>query len=183
MKTIAGFLRKLRQRNDGVSAVEFAVLAPILLFILAATLDFGMVLYARFNLNEAVSASINYAMVSATNVSFMNGASLATSLAAIIPSAFGANVVINNGPATQRTGGATTTSGTATNADLCYCPTLSGTAISWGSSATCASACSKGGVAGKFVAVTAIESYTPLFSNYGIVQSGIISISALAQVQ
>ncbi|MDQ0468036.1 TadE/TadG family type IV pilus assembly protein [Labrys wisconsinensis] len=171
------------RRADGASAIEFALVAPIFLLILVAMIDFGMVLYTRFNLSQGLSASANYAMVSAANASSSNGAALAASLSAIIPARFDATVVVNNGPQSQRTSGTTVASGTVSNADLCYCPVLSGTSLAWGSATTCASSCSGGGLAGKFVSITGSIAVTPFFGSYGLVQNGTISVSTVVQVQ
>jgi len=145
------------RRADGASAIEFALVAPIFLLILVAMIDFGMVLYTRFNLSQGLSA--------------------------IIPARFDATVVVNNGPQSQRTSGTTVASGTVSNADLCYCPVLSGTSLAWGSATTCASSCSGGGLAGKFVSITGSIAVTPFFGSYGLVQNGTISVSTVVQVQ
>jgi Flp pilus assembly protein TadG len=161
-----------------VSAIEFALIAPILCLILAVTIDAGSSLYTRFGLNQAVSASANYALVHGIDVSSANGAALAASLAAIIPGAFDAKVTINNGPTMVRKSGALSSSGAASNADNCYRPSGTASALSWGA----AMACNAGG-AGKFVVVSASQAYAPLFGDYGIFQSEIFSASAIVQVQ
>lgn len=166
-----------------VSAIEFALVAPILSLILAVTIDFGSFLFTRIGLTQAVSASANYAIVHGASVSSANGAALATSLAAIIPSALDVVITVNNGPRAQRTNGALSTSGTASNADLCYLPSGTAPDVTWGSAVICGTVVSGNGIAGKFVTISASRSYTPLFGNYNIVQSGAVSSSAIVQVQ
>lgn len=175
--------RRFRRDRDGVAAIEFAIIAPILCLVLAAMLDFGLLLFARFGLNENVSASINYAIVNANSVSSTDGATLASNLAAIIPATINTTVVVNNGPQVQRTSQVTSSSGTAANANSCYCPTVSGSTVTWGSAATCGSACTGNGFAGKFVSIRASTTYTPLLSSYGIVQNGTVAVDSLVQVQ
>ena len=94
-------------------------------------------------------------------------------------------MVVNDGPSTTVSGGTPSSGGTASNADLCYCPTGTVGAFTWGSSATCGTACpgTNTGFAGKFVTITASRAYTPIFSTYGIVQNNTISASAAVQVQ
>ena len=180
--TLAGFLRNER---SGVAALEFAVFAQIFALIFAGTADIGLVLMKRMMLNDTIAAASNYALVNQAKVSAANGAALATSLAAIITGT-GATavadtvVVIDNGPQRSVTNSVAAASGTAANADQCYCPTGS-TTIVWGSSTTCGSACASGLRAGKFVQITASRAHTPLFSNYGIVHSGTISVTTLVQ--
>jgi hypothetical protein len=48
---------------------------------------------------------------------------------------------------------------------------------------TCGSACTGGGTAGKFVAITASFNYTPFFASYGFVSNGAITAGALVQAQ
>ncbi len=199
MKMIASFLRPLsaalsiharRSIADrrGASAVEFALLAPIFLLLLAAAVDFGGVLYIKFGLENAVSAAANYALQNASSVNATSGSSLATSLAAIVQSERAANwangsIVVNNGPTAAISGGKVTSSGTAANANSCYCPTGSGASVTWGATASCGSTCAAGGLAGKFVTIVATRTYTPMFSSYGIVKNGTISSTAVAETQ
>lgn len=167
----------------GVAAIEFAIIVPILSLIMVAMVDFGLVLYVRFGLNENVSASANYAIVGASSVTSTGGATLASNLAAIVPSNVNVTVVVNNGPSVTRTAGVASSSGTAANADSCYCPAVSGSTVTWGSGVTCASTCGTGGLAGKFVSINASVSHSPLFGNYGLVQNGTVSTFTIVQVQ
>jgi Flp pilus assembly protein TadG len=173
--------------DRGVAAVEFAILVPIFALIFAGVADFGGVLYTQFRLSAAVSAGANYAMVNAANVSSTSGATLASNIAQVVESNAGSNwanddIVVNNGPSNSMTSGSPTTGGTASNADSCYCPTISGT-FTWGSAQTCGVACSGGGIAGKFVTITATHTYTPIFSTYGIVTNGTITASSAVETQ
>lgn len=178
----AGWRRYVRDKA-GIATIEFAIIVPILLLILVAMADFGLVLYVRFGLNEKVSASANYAIVKASDVSSTNGATLATNLASIVPSNVDVTVVVNNGPSVTRTGGVSSASGTASGADSCYCPTVSGSTVSWGSAMTCKSTCSGSGLAGKFVSINASVAYSPLFGSYGFVRNGTLSTFTVVQVQ
>lgn len=178
--------RRLLGDRRGSSIVEFSVIAPVLTLIFAGTADIGAVLLKRFQLDNTLSAAANFALVSQANVSSSKGATLAAALTGIVSSTGATHyadslVVVNNGPSSQVTAGVTTaTAGTAGNADLCYCPTGTATLV-WGSAVTCGNACASGLRAGKFVQIRASKAHTPLFSNYGIVNSGTVSITALIQ--
>jgi Flp pilus assembly protein TadG len=174
----------------GMAAVEFALLTPIFCLLLAGTVDLGGALYTKFKLDTAVTAGANYAQINAANVNSTNGQSLANNIATIVETSQGSGwaddgVVVNNGPATTVTGATPVTSGTASNADVCYCPSGSPGAFTWGSSTTCGAACpgTNTGYAGKFVTITASKQYTPIFSSYGIVSNNTITASAAVQVQ
>jgi len=179
---VTGWKRLISFARDksGASAVEFAMVIPIFLLLLVGIADFGGALYVKFGLNSIVSAAANYALVSNANVNSSGGAGLASSLASIVSNANGSNwangtVVVNNGPATTIASGTKSPSGTASNADLCYCPVKASSGITWGAAATCGSPCNGGGLAGKFVTIVASRTYSPIFSSYGLVKNGVIT--------
>lgn len=177
-------VRRFLRSETGASAVEFALLVPIMLLLLGQMLDFGFNVVMRFSVTQAVSAASNYAVVNGTNVSATGGATLGQSLATLVPTAIDVTVTVNNGPTATRTSGTPGTSGTASNANLCYCPSISGGVVSWGSSVTCGSTCATGGgFAGKYVLITARQMYTPMFGILGISRAGWISATALVQAQ
>ncbi len=181
-----GVLRAGAER--GMAAVEFALYSVVFLPLLAGTTDIGMLLYVHFQLDAAVAAGAQYAVVNAANVNSSNGAALATSMAALVANAHGTSwanstVVINNGPTASVTHGSTSSGGTAGNADNLYCP--SGTAGNWvwGAPVTAGATCAGGGTSGKFVTVTASRSYIPIFPGFGIISDGPLSQSVIVQVQ
>ncbi len=180
--------RPLRRQRDGIAAVEFGLLAPVFVMIFAGTVDISGALIARTRLDGAVAAGTNQAIVNASSVSSTGGATLASAIATMVSTSnngtpAGTTVVVNNGPAVTITNGTPASSGTASNADQCYCPTGAPPTWTWGSAVTCGSSCASGGTAGKFVTVTASYNYTPLFPVYTYVQSGTITIGSIVQTQ
>jgi Flp pilus assembly protein TadG len=169
--------------ESGIAAVEFALLAPIMMLILGVMLDLGFNLITRFNVTQSLSVASNYAIIQGESVSSSGGASLAQSLLSLVPAEMDATITVNNGPVASRTSGSVTTSGSASNANICYCPSLNGGTVSWGGSVSCGNTCPSGGLAGKYVALTAKQMYTPMFPVLSFVKSGWISTSALVQVQ
>lgn len=178
--------RRLLRDRRGIAAVEFAIFAQVFALLFAGVVDIGLVLMKRIQLNDTLAAAANYAVVNQANVSSTNGAALATTLTTIIAGIPGAayadaQVTVNNGPQKASTMGVVTTpASSAANADLCYCPTRT-TTIVWGTGMTCGNACTSGLRAGKFVALTASKAHTPLFSNYGIIRAGTITVTTLVQ--
>jgi hypothetical protein len=127
-------------------------------------------------------------MNNAGSVTSTSGSSLAGTLATLVASSHGSgwansSVVVNAGPAAANTAGSLSTSGSGAAADSCYCPTGSASSVTWGSTLTCGASCPGGGLAGKFVQITATRSYTPLFSGFGLVSAHTITANTLAQVQ
>jgi Flp pilus assembly protein TadG len=188
IRGLAGLRRRWRRDTRGAAAVEFALIAPVLGVLLAGALDFGGVVFVKLRVENAVSAGANYALVNAAKITSKTAASLATDLSAIVAnsglSSDGTNTIdVNNGATGAIVDGKVTVKGTAANADSCYCPTISGSKLSWGSAASCSSSCKGGGLAGKFVHITASQTYTPFFSNYGMIEDGSISVSVVVQAQ
>jgi Flp pilus assembly protein TadG len=170
-----------RRIKSGMAALEFGLLAPVFLIVLAGTVDIGSALYTRMSLTAIVAAGADYALVHAGMVTSASGVALANNIATVVTTS--GVVVVNNGPTVTITNGTPSPSGTAANANSCYCPTGSPTSWIWGSTVTCGNACTGGGVAGKFVTVTASYNFTPLFLSYVFVQKGMISAGVMVQTQ
>lgn len=180
--------RPIAADESGASAIEFAMLAPVFCLILVGAIDFGSALFAKFNLDGAVSAAANLAVLNAGSVNSSGGPTLAVNLANVVASGHAANwanasIVVNNGPSATLSNGAITSGGTAANADNSYCPTRSGNTISWGGSMTAGTACASGGIAGRFVVITATRAYSPIFSSYSIVSSKTITAMTVVETQ
>lgn len=56
-------LRRLRQRNEGAAAVEFALIAPMLIMVIMGMFDVGYTLYANVTLQGAVQQAARKATV------------------------------------------------------------------------------------------------------------------------
>ncbi len=177
----------LRVDRSGATSVEFILVMPVMIGMTLAIADFGNVLYARFRLDAAVAAGASYGQSRASDVSTTSATDLALKTATLVGDTTLSNfalvtVNVNNGPVGTKNGGnatATTTTPGTTNG-LCYCPN---SAADFGSQLTCGTICANGGIAGRFVAITARRPYTPLFTNYGIVSDGYISVTSLVQTE
>lgn len=187
--SLAGTLRTLRTQNSGVAAIEFAFVAMAFLTLVAGTVDLGTLLYTESQIDAAVAAGAQFAALNAAGVNSTGGASLASTIANIVANTNGSgwedsSVVVNDGPTASVTGGSSSSGGTASNADNSYCPSGSPPSWVWGSALTPGSSCGAGGgIAGKFVAITASRNFTPLFPAFGFVPNGTISQSALVETQ
>ncbi|HEY3777222.1 MAG TPA: TadE/TadG family type IV pilus assembly protein [Rhizomicrobium sp.] len=179
--------RRLARAESGIAAVEFALLVPMFLIMMMGIIDVGQMLFAYYELDQAVAAGAEYAALNAANVTSTSGPALATSIATAVSNANGTNwsnntVVVNNGPTVTVTDGAATSSGTATNADEYYCLTGSSPNWSWGTGYAnqLSEAC---GTPGKYVTITATYAYVPLLQIYNFIQSGTLTQSAAVQTQ
>ncbi len=184
-------LRRLFAATEATAAVEFAIVAPVLVVLFAGITDLGGALLTRFRLDAAAASAASYAMVKAKNVTATDGGALAATIAALARSDAGVNatdvtVVVNNGPTATvtGTGSVAVTNGSGTSAqpaDLCYCPGAN--PFAWGGAVTCGNACTGGGTAGKFVSITVRRPYAALFSSYGFISGSQITASAIVQTQ
>jgi Flp pilus assembly protein TadG len=173
-----------------IAALEFALLAPVFVMVFAGVVDIGNALYTWSRLESALAVGANYALVNAGKVNSSNGAALASTIATLVSTsnagtAADVTVVVDNGPTTVITNGTPVASGTAANANSCYCPTGSPpSSWAWGSVVTCGNTCAGSSTtAGKFVTITASYNFTAFFASYGFVSNGAMSSGAAVQTQ
>jgi Flp pilus assembly protein TadG len=179
-------LKNFLRKRDGVSTIEFALVVPVLLLIIAGIVDIGGALKAKFDLNASLSAASNFVLLNADNVTAAKGGDLATKVAAItgggLSSGHGVvSVSVNGGPGVTVTDGASQAQSGGGNADKCYCPSRSGSTISFGAEAACGTQCSGGGTAGKFVVIHASKPHNPLFGGFGVIDAGNVNVMAVVQ--
>ena len=124
--------RELFRDCRAVSAVEFAITAPLLIGLLIPTADLGLAIAKNTQLHNAAQAGAQYALA--------NGWDSAGIQTAVLNATKVSPITLN--PAPQQS---------------CGCPT--GSAIT---SATCGSACPDLSVAGTYVSVSAQTVYNPV---------------------
>jgi len=146
--------------ESGAMAVEFAFVAPVLIFFILLTVNFGFAYNMKLRLVTAAGAGIAYAQENGASVTSSNFASFADSIAKVVQSSadFGSAPVkvavsINN-----------TADGSA--ADQIYC--VSGSPPVW-SQMGAAPDCGNGVAGGKFVTLTLSTSVDSIFPTNGII--------------
>lgn len=171
--------------RSGATAIEFAVFLPLLAVMMLTTADIGNVMYTRIRLASSLSAGANYVLTRAADVtSSTNAGTLATDTATLIGNAGGTNwaaarVAVNAGPVAEKTTGAATITSAGTGNTLCYCPTSN---TDFGSATACGTTCGSGGVAGRWVRISARRKVTTLFSDWGLTDAnGYLVVSAMVQ--
>jgi Flp pilus assembly protein TadG len=182
------FGRRRRLRGKGTAAIELALIAPMLLILFAGVIDFGRAFHDEIALSGAVAAAADYALLNASSVNSTSAGSLAATLSGIVANANGAawanaTVTVNDGATSTVTGGSTTSSGTAANANLCFCPTGTAGGPIWGSAGTCGTSCTGGTLAGKFVTISGTRQFSAIFTTYGWVNNRSLHQSTIVQVQ
>lgn len=157
------FVRHFWADTSGVSATEFAILAPVFLVILAGVIDIGFTLYAKFRMEGQVSAVANYAMtdnIPAPNADAQDFEEYLERLVDIsrlsgtnnnIQRLNRIHVNLNNAYSGTWENGSFSAQPQAGELSDCYCPTREANTIAWGSSENCNSLCIDGSSAGKYL--------------------------------
>jgi Flp pilus assembly protein TadG len=117
LSRLSRFLGGSQDGVRGVAAIEFSIVAPLLIFMLVGTIDAGTAIYRKMQVQNAVHAGTQYAMINGFNASGITTAITSAS-----------NMAVNSSPAPQQ---------------FCGCPSMSGVA-SIGCSSTCPGGSSPG---------------------------------------
>lgn len=144
---------KILLDTRGVSAVEFAILAPMLIFMAVATTDLGMGFYRRMQVESAAQAGAQYAMLHSFD---------ATAISTAVTSA------------TNYTG----ISASPTPTQFYGCPSSTGI-----TAASSNSTCSTGNSPGTYVSVSAQATYSTLIAYPGLPNSYNLAATSTARIQ
>ncbi|WP_170314850.1 TadE/TadG family type IV pilus assembly protein [Aquibium carbonis] len=173
---LRAILRLARDRK-GVSAVEFALIAPVFLVILAGVIDVGQMMQIRSELNTAVSAGANRILLNGGGLSAGTAEAIASDVAFISAAdtpGVTAKVTINNAFTVSMTGRAASASGKTSVADQCFCPNPQGTAVDWSVAVSCGAACpASDEFAAKYLEISVSRPYDAMFGGYGFLGNSI----------
>lgn len=176
-------LEKLKSES-GLAAVEFAILAPVIILILLAIVEIGSVIFSRIATNSAIAAATNAIILSdPSNLSIAPTAQLSQQ---IRQSPFVSTATVNiNQAFIAETSDSTLTSGNS-DMTLCYCPIFQNGSFTWGSSVTCGANCANPAsfltTSGKFAFVEAQFSPPLLFGRF-LPEAYLGKISASARIE
>jgi Flp pilus assembly protein TadG len=163
--------RHFRRTHDrrGIAAVEFALVAPVLLMIFGGIADFGLLMVGKSQLSNGVDQGVQYALAVGPSVSGSAVKSLVQAdapLAGLVP----AVTAIVTGPA-------------------CYCTSGTPVALVTPSTAlsasnTCTGTCANTGVApGAYIIITATYFYQPIMPFYSDLSTTAVSETVTARLQ
>jgi len=149
-------LRFSGRAEDGIRgavSVEFVIIAPTLALMLACTLDLGVGIYRKMQVQNAAQAGAAYAVLHGfTASSIQNAVTSATNFAGV--------------------------SASPTPNEFCGCASSSGV-----TAATCASTCSSGSSPGTYVTVSAQGTYSTLLPYPIVPNSYSLSAQATVRIQ
>lgn len=181
-------LNRLRKRfcrhAAGASAVEFALLSPIILLLLAAVVDFGLWINARGRLEAALSGAATHVMASGQQAEIAALLELGQTAVNILALQAGDDAVIrgviDNALHFDVANGRPGVSGDEGALGTCYCPSRQAGGIDWGAALACAAPCPDGeGVAGRYMSLAVTVPYASIFAGHGLVRTDRIQLEAL----
>ena len=140
--------------QDGVAAVEFGLLAPMLLLIIAAVVDLGLAYSAEIKVQQSAQAGAQYALLHGFD---------STKISSAVRSATNLSVSANPAPTQQ-------------------CGCLSGSSVTLSGTPPCLITCGNGLTPGVYVQVNAQASYTPLIPYATLLRSP-TTLTSQAQVR
>lgn len=182
---IPRMIRSMRHDERGSIAVEFALVAPVLLVILAAVIDIGSAAYGKLSLDARVTAAAEYALGQSGPSDQAAANALAETLVALLQGGTSQNaeVVVNNATLARWTGSAISVDPLSGDATSCYCPTRDAGEISWGPAVGCATTCTTGESAGQFVRLSADARHVSLFPGYAFIEGETVKASTVLRLQ
>jgi Flp pilus assembly protein TadG len=134
--------------RSGVAAMELALLAPIMIMIMIAVIDFGAALLSRAQIAHALAGSAEYASLAGqNNVALATIAANARAVASVVASQFLATPTVT----------AVVNQNAAAGSKCCPGTT-------WSCSATAGFICADGSTPGIYLTVTAQYPFKPLFA-------------------
>jgi len=180
----------LRSRR-GIAAVEFALIAPFIVWLLIFTVDCTLYLFTTLQLSNAVAAGAEYALVNGQAVSPNSAGCSTTTPPCLTVATLRANIktIVQNATSPALAAPTVyynTSSATAGDSDTifysCYCPNSAAAAAAQTAS-TCSTACADGTQPGSYVAIQASTTFTPIFPGDQWLAAGTISNTAWVRVQ
>ena len=160
--------RSLAGDPRGAAAVEFALVAPLLLLLLGGVTDCGLLIAGKSQLANGLAQGVQYALLTGPSAS-------ATTVQGIVRTG-AANAGVSPTVSVTVTGPA------------CYCTSGSPAALSSTSTAlsatyTCTSTCPNGGSQQAFMIISASFTYTALMPFYSKLANPVVSEAVTVKLQ
>jgi hypothetical protein len=157
------------QGDAGSAGVEFALIAPVFLLILAGTFEIGLAIRAQFQLISVVTAAAHHALAIGDTVADGSAPQTAATIAALLVGAGRSGTVdLNNAIKADLAQDTVSVLESGADVSQCYCPSRSDSMLSWGTTVACGVPCDDGSVAGRFVEITAEVPFDAVLGAYGL---------------
>jgi Flp pilus assembly protein TadG len=160
-------MRALRSDRRGLAALEFALIAPVLLMILGGVVDLGLATVGRSRLANGLAQGVQQALATGPGIS-----------------AASIRIFVQNGASRS---GLTEPVTVTVSGPACYCITGSPAALGASTPLSAANACTgtcspSASGPGAFVVITASYSYQPIMPLYSTVLSTTVSQTVTARL-
>jgi Flp pilus assembly protein TadG len=148
--------------HSGNSYVEFGLLCPLLVTALGSVADFGLSIWSRARLSDAVSHGAQYAAVVGPGVS---GANVQSAVTKAVTPLTGVSI--------------------SAPSPACYCVSSSPASLASSSASPCSGSCGSGGTGnlGIFIQITATYTYTPIMPFYAKLANTTLTEKAVVRLQ
>jgi Flp pilus assembly protein TadG len=160
-------IRRLKRCRRGVAALEFVIIAPMLIMCCVGVADFGLALRDQMQLNQAVSDGASYAFAAQQLLAAQNRVT-SSQVAAVTA----ANLNLPNVQAAATTPGP-------------FCPQTNSQSVPPTTSLIAGSydkPCADGNPAGTYMTITAQYTYTSLTPVYAWLSNTVLSASATVRL-
>lgn len=169
--------------ESGSAAVEFALIAPVFLVLLAGTFEIGMMIQGKFDLISDVSAAAHHSLAIGGTLDAGAAQTVATTLAGLLAgNERTATVTLNNAATATLVSGNVSSAQTGAEVAACYCPSRSDDQVTWGASVACDASCGDGSHAGRYVLITIQAPWTPLVFVNGLFSDKTLQSTAMVRL-
>lgn len=176
-------MQLLRLDEHGSIAVEFALVAPILMIVLAGVIDIGSAAYTKISLQSRVTTAGEYALMQSAPQKQDDFDDLAEEVIELLEwSALEtANVIVNNAVSAEWDGSSPTEPSGTGDVEAYYCIGSAGE-IDWASVVDRDTICSSDEPAGQFVQISASARHVSLFPGYAFSDGDTVSARAVLRL-
>jgi hypothetical protein len=177
--------KSLGQDEGGSVVVEFAIVAPIVLIVLAGVVDIGSALLLKRSVEARMTAAASFALLQPAPGDGQAAEALAERLVGLLAGSASetARVIVNNAAQAASTGSTVSVAAGPGDAAMCYCPTLVQGGLVWGPAVNCASTCAGRESAGKFVQIHVTARYISIFPRHLFFEGDMVETRSVLRLQ
>ncbi len=178
------WFKRVLTEQSGSAGVEFALIAPVFVLLLAAIFEIGLVMRAQFGLIASVSAAANHTLSVGSTIDSGSAQTVAATLAALAAGTDRAAAVnLNNAVTARSDQGNIEVQDSGGDVTACYCAARLEGEFSWGGVTSCGAPCGDGSVAGRFVEISAQVPFNPIMGFYGAFIDQTLQNAAVVRLQ
>lgn len=168
-RTAPALSAQVLRNESGSAGVEFALIAPVFVLLLAIIFEIGLFIRAKSDLVSALSAAANQTLAVSATIDDTSAQGVATMLVALVDqSGRSVAVLLNNAVSAESVDGIVTVQANDNAIDACFCPTRTDATLIWGQPVGCGTLCTDSTTAGRFVLIGASATFNPVLGQFGV---------------